>query len=127
MTIEIPIKKLKSFFSERKEINTAIVFGSFAKGRMHADSDIDIAILLRRKIPDVFDHQAKLSIDLEHLMGREVDVIILNTASPHLAFRATREGKIIYQRDQRIWSQFIVRNLRENEDMEILYRKVSRG
>ena len=38
--------------SRRPEIQAAYIFGSVAHGRTHPDSDIDIAVLLGRRIPD---------------------------------------------------------------------------
>jgi len=45
--------------SKKYQIESAILFGSYAKGTYHADSDIDIAIILK-KIDDVIDMQIEL-------------------------------------------------------------------
>lgn len=41
------------------DISRAIMFGSFAKGTFHADSDIDIAIVIKN-IDDIIDTQIDL-------------------------------------------------------------------
>lgn len=124
----ISVHKLALFFQKRKEIHTAFIYGSFAKNRVRPTSDMDIAILITKIPQNDFEYKTKLSLELEHLCGREIDLLILNTASPHIAFRAIKEGKMICQKKNRaLWNQFVVRIVQMNEDMEILYRKVGRG
>lgn len=45
--------------SKKYKIENAILFGSFVKGTNHADSDIDIAIVIRT-VDDIFDLQIEL-------------------------------------------------------------------
>lgn len=123
----LPLKKLEHFFSSRPEIDTALLYGSFAKGRVRPSSDVDIAVLLGAKQQDDLNYLAKLSVALQEICPREVEVISLNQASPHLAFRAIQEGKIIFQRNRARWIRFVVKTISMNEDLEILYRKVGRG
>lgn len=49
------------------------VFGSFARGTAHGNSDIDFLIALEPE-RDLFDLIA-IELDLEALLGREVDVL----------------------------------------------------
>ncbi len=42
-------KKFMSAVSANYSVQTAYLFGSFAKGNAHADSDIDVAIILNQK------------------------------------------------------------------------------
>ena len=125
---KLPIKKLTELFVKRQEIHTVLVYGSVAKARVRQSSDIDFAILLSEKPKDGFVYASKLGAVLEDQCGRETDILILNSASPHIAFRAIKEGKMIYQKKNRsLWNAFVVKTISMNEDMEILYRKVSRG
>ena len=123
----LPISHLKKFFQQRSEIHTALIYGSYAKNRLKKDSDIDFAIFLKHS-PKNIDYQLSLSLALDKICHRETDILILNMASPHIAFRAIREGKIIFQRkDRSPWSRFVVKTINMNEDMELLYRKVRHG
>ncbi|MBN2682546.1 MAG: nucleotidyltransferase domain-containing protein [Bacteroidales bacterium] len=56
--IKIARKYVESI-SKKYEIEKAILFGSFAKGTNHPDSDIDIAIVFKNE-EDIFDLQIKL-------------------------------------------------------------------
>ena len=122
------LKKLRAFFSRKKGIHTALLFGSFATNRVRPSSDVDIAVLLEKGVEMPWGDQAKMSLKLDGICHREVDLVILNTAAPHLAFRAIREGKILFQKKNHLfWNQFVVRTFSMNEDMKILYAKVGRG
>ena len=52
-------KKYIEFISSKYNIESAMLFGSFAKGNFHDDSDIDVAIVIKN-IHDVFDTQVEL-------------------------------------------------------------------
>jgi len=56
--------------SKKYELASAFVFGSYAKGNYRADSDIDVAVILKNA-PNLFDAQ----IDLLH-MRRDEDLQI---------------------------------------------------
>ncbi len=45
--------------SEKYVISQAVLFGSFAKGTNHADSDIDVALVMVG-VADIFDAQVEL-------------------------------------------------------------------
>ncbi len=48
-----------SFLQDKYDIQSAILFGSYAKGTHHEDSDIDIAIVLKQ-VNDIIDTQIAL-------------------------------------------------------------------
>lgn len=58
------------FIKNKYDVQSALLFGSFAKGTFHDDSDIDIAIILKH-VNDIIDTQ----IDLMKLR-RNIDLRI---------------------------------------------------
>ena len=56
--IEIAIRYLDSL-KGKFDIQSALLFGSYAKGTHHEDSDIDIAIVLKH-VNDIIDAQIEL-------------------------------------------------------------------
>ncbi len=52
-------RKYIDFLQNRFEIQRTMLFGSYAKGTYHEDSDIDIAIVLKQ-VDDIIDTQAEL-------------------------------------------------------------------
>ena len=54
------VKKYITFLKENKfNIQKAYIFGSYAKGSFHEDSDIDLAIIMSN-LPDTFNMQVQL-------------------------------------------------------------------
>lgn len=94
---------LQTFFeTERPEgVVSAYLFGSFAEGREHRESDVDLAVFLDRRIltsrRDRFEKRVELGSCLIHALGRnEIDILVLNEAPPLLARRVLREGIRVY-------------------------------
>jgi predicted nucleotidyltransferase len=48
-----------NFLEDKYDIRNALLFGSYAKGNYHDNSDIDIAIILNH-VNDIFDTQVEL-------------------------------------------------------------------
>jgi predicted nucleotidyltransferase len=73
----------------RHGIRLLVRFGSTVTGREHAQSDLDLAVLLERAPESLAEH-ADLVADLQALFpGREVDVAIINRADPLFLKRIT--------------------------------------
>lgn len=86
------MEKLKKFFEEKEKIIMAFLFGSFAKGKNWKNSDVDIAVYLK----DYSENEIiKLWNELEDLLKKDVDLIILNTCKPLIAWEALRGEKIL--------------------------------
>ena len=82
---------------------SAYVFGSIAEDRAHRESDVDVGVLLdRSRYPDDasrFEAQVQLRRHLSPAtIGREVDLVVLNDASPVLARRIVA-GERVYCAD----------------------------
>ncbi len=97
--------------SHRREIQAAYVFGSGATGRVRADSDLDIAVLIdRRAVSDSLDYRLKLMADLGSALRRsDIDLVILNDASPLLVHRILSRGKLVFERSASARVRFQVR------------------
>lgn len=77
-----------------------LVFGSTARGHARAASDLDVAIGLASHVE--LDPLAigRLVSDLERASGRTVDLVLLDEAPPALAYRAFRDGVVVFVRDR---------------------------
>ncbi len=73
------------------------LFGSVARNRAHRDSDVDVGVLLDRRIHprpvDRFEVQLRLTTALQAAAGRPVDLVVLNDAPPHLCRHVMCEGR----------------------------------
>jgi predicted nucleotidyltransferase len=94
---------LHAAFSAVPGIVSAYVFGSAARGELHRDSDVDVGVLLDRSQYSTasarFEARLRLIALLRRPARRDVDVVILNDAPPHLARRIMWEGRSVVVND----------------------------
>jgi predicted nucleotidyltransferase len=98
------LRELRGFFSDHREVRFAYLFGSLAKGTRNALSDVDIAVFLDNEALTSqaypYGYRAYLSTELmNHLREKQVDVVILNQATPLLRFQVVRYGLPVYEVD----------------------------
>ena len=101
--------QLTSLF-DSSDVVLAYLFGSEAKGATNRESDIDIAVLLSDRVPQAEYGQrlVDLNTELIGIFQRDaIDVALLNSAPPLLAFQVVRHGVVIYDPDQRYVSFYI--------------------
>jgi len=118
MTNDI-VKKIKEAVVPELELMkglaAAYLFGSSVKGKMTERSDIDIALLFfdyDRDDIDKLDIMARLS----SVTGRDVDLVILNDASPLIYHEILISGRMIFERNRHCRIQREVINRRLYED-----------
>ena len=77
----------------------AWLFGSFARGEETPRSDVDILFVPDRsdKPFTLFTHGGML-MDLQELLGREVDLVEEGSLRPYAAETANRDKILIYER-----------------------------
>lgn len=81
-----------------KEVVFAYIFGSLASGRIHRQSDIDLAVYLddfRGSLDDKLSFFGKVNAALD----REVDVIFLNDADIIITMQILANGELIINND----------------------------
>jgi len=78
----------------------ALVFGSAARGSAHANSDLDVAVGLMPGVMLTPLDLGTLCSDLEAAAGRVVDLVLLDEATPALAYRIFRHGTTVLERDR---------------------------
>ena len=76
----------------------AYLFGSSARGTATEASDVDLAVYVAQDLALI--DEARLQTDLGAALGREVDLVILNSAPLWLQFRILGEGAIVFSRDE---------------------------
>jgi len=105
----------------RYPVVAAYLFGSQATGETTPLSDVDVAVLLDARTPNPGEVQVMLMSDLMGVLRRnDVDVVILNSASPLLKQRAVTRGRLLYCSDEAARSEFEVATRREYLDTEPL-------
>jgi len=110
---------------------SAYLFGSVAENRAHAESDIDVGVLLRRdKYPTATD-RFRARVELSASLARElkhdpVDVVILNDAPPLLGRRIVTTGTRVFCADQEEDHAFVRDVQLRAADLEPFLRRTAR-
>jgi len=79
-------------------------FGSTTDGTAHADSDLDLAVLARRPLPnlDRWDLQEELAVQ----MGRDVDLVDLRSASTVMQAQVIDTADLLAEADRTARQEF---------------------
>ena len=98
MSTEI-MKKIIADYFKTQPVLKAWLFGSFARGEETPRSDVDIRFEPDRsgKPFTLFTHGGML-MDLQELLGREVDLVEEGALRPYAAETANRDKILIYER-----------------------------
>lgn len=111
-------KKLIDILQADTEIAAAILFGSQAKGNTTQESDIDLALLYDKKsIPKPLD-LLQFRQQLSDSMMQEVDIVLLNDASPIIAMQAVKNGIPLLIRDPKSYELFEIKLITEYADVK---------
>jgi predicted nucleotidyltransferase len=109
----------------------AYLFGSVAENRAHAESDVDVAVLLDRRLYEGAREQFDARLRLIGTLGRvtvprNVDLVVLNDAPPTLARAIVTHGRRIFCRDEQAAHAHLRDVLLRAADMEPFLRRTRR-
>jgi predicted nucleotidyltransferase len=107
---------LETYFKNVQGVALVFLFGSTATNRAHRKSDVDIGVLFKTR-PRI-QHIIRLRDDLISLLRREVDLSVLNEASPILKMQVLKNGTLVYAGDKRQFSQFFVDTVNQYDDLK---------
>ena len=113
-------QKLKQFFEKDKEVEFAFIFGSQVSGKINSESDIDIAVYLdKNKIKDYFEKRVSLITNLEAILKKRIDLIVLNEIkSIFFKFVIIKEGKLVFEKNHSKRVDFELRVMQEYYDFQ---------
>ncbi|MFQ5713446.1 MAG: nucleotidyltransferase domain-containing protein [Candidatus Scalinduaceae bacterium] len=116
-------KVLKEYFKTRKYIAFAFLFGSQARGKATKLSDVDIAVYFypEKRHPIEYEEEVfyegedKIWADLERILKREVELLVLNRVSATVSASAIRGIPLVIN-DWGLFLDFMDTVTREAED-----------
>jgi len=111
---ETKVQILRDYFCKRDDVAFAFLFGSAAKGRIRKEGDVDIAVyfipgkeieweVLNKR----YEGENRIGLDVERLLNKDVDLIVLNRAAAVLADEIIRKGKAIVIKDRCMFMDFL--------------------
>ncbi|MBU2109999.1 DUF86 domain-containing protein [Patescibacteria group bacterium] len=109
------IQDLREYIEKREDILMAFVFGSQVKGTTTLESDFDIAVYFKPKTgvleyeDDIFyEGETEIWNDLEKMVERRVDFVVLNRVPAILSFPIINKGIAIIIKDRSIYLKFLL-------------------
>ena len=85
---------LRKVFQGYPEILAVYLFGSHATGRLHLESDLDLALVPAN--PTAHARKLDIQTDLARSGFCEVSLVFLDTADTVLRFEAVRHNRLLY-------------------------------
>ena len=115
------VDRAVGWLDEQFGLDALWLFGSRARDTARAESDIDLAALFHRRPTAIqlLDARAELAI----LIGREVDLVDLERASPVLAMQVLRHGRLLLNRDPARSQRVAAALPSRYEDLKIIRRE----
>lgn len=101
-----------------------LVFGSSVAGTTTPASDVDIALLLDRPGVDDASDVGAVASDIEETVGRDVDLVVLDRASPVIVMEVLRGGRLVRCAKPDALERFTVRTLTDYADLKITRRPI---
>ena len=116
---------LAGLFETMPEVQTVFLFGSYGTVYQTPLSDIDFAVYYNRE-QTLKDEAALLNRLAIALDTDQVDLVNLNKAYLVLRFRVINEGRIVFERNPVVTSDFIENVIRYYQDFAITMNKFYR-
>lgn len=109
------IAQVKKILGEESDLKLAILYGSAATGKMRADSDVDIALLLDH--PLGAERKMELLSRLERELQRDVDLVDLFALSGTILKQVLSKGRVLVQTQPEALTGLIQRMIYNQADM----------
>ena len=113
---------------DKHQVIAAYFFGSRVEGTASEDSDYDFAVLVDNCYFRDDDNTLimELAEEMQVLLGKEVDLVVLNRASIEFRFLVIKHGRLIFSADEEQRTDFedvVIRDYLDFKPFLELYRK----
>jgi hypothetical protein len=115
------LENLRQSASSIPEIRLAVLFGSTARGTATRRSDVDLGISVE---PDTSAVRRRATVELERAAGRSLDIVFLEDAPPLLRFEISKDGVLLFQNEDHLWTDFKARAMVEWWDWKPFAKRI---
>ena len=116
------LEQIKSFATGRHDVVALYLFGSEATGRSRKQSDVDLAIMVSRRFGGF--ERVEVETKLSTLLGRDVELVVFNNATPLLQHQILKYGTLIYESDPKERVRREVTARYDYLDSQFMYKEV---
>lgn len=124
LKMKLDLSKIKNVFFQHN-VELAYLFGSQARAKITPLSDVDFAVRFNVQVSpqDYGDFQAKIISELMLILKRsDIDVVVLNNATPLMKFMVINQGEIVFCYNNQARVKFEVEARREYFETEPIRR-----
>jgi uncharacterized protein len=123
---------INAYFRTKPEIAAVYLFGSFAQGKQHASSDLDLAILFKdhHQHPRCVAAAQRLDrylVELSRLLRKDPHLVTMNTAGEILLKQIFSKGRCILVNDPKALSLFTMAAYARIADFMYHYTSMKKG
>jgi predicted nucleotidyltransferase len=104
----IILENAQEFLISKNNPSYIIVFGSFANGKTHKESDIDLAFYPKERLLSSFE-VFRLAQELADILKMDVDLVDITQAFAVFQAQIFSTGKVIYSNDETLRMNFEMR------------------
>jgi predicted nucleotidyltransferase len=119
------ISRIAEVLANGPPVRLAILFGSGARDALRPTSDVDVGVLFADEAPSLGEELA-LTARLSSAIGREVDLVRLDTAPALVRWEAARSAVLIHESPVREFADFVAKAALEHADMAPLLERSAR-
>ena len=119
--LETIANQTRPVFDAYPSIELSVLFGSVAMGNARAESDLDIAVLLRRDASLSLMDELQLQHELSVATGLEVDLVRLDLTNPLVKQQVARHGAPLLERVPGAFGRFSADAMLEYLDLLPLF------
>ena len=118
--------QITNYLKQYDDIEFALIFGSFASGKVGSKSDLDLAIFSKESLDLLL--LGKMIVDLEKITEFKIDLLELKDIykkNPLLAYQIVTNCKLLFSKDENIFSEFKRKSFLSYFDTEKLRKSVN--
>lgn len=115
------LERLRQAAASLPEVRLAVLFGSMARGQATRRSDVDLGVSVE---PDTSAVRRRATVELERAVGRSLDIVFLEDAPPLLRFEISKDGVLLFQNEDHLWTDFKARAMVEWWDWKPLAKRI---
>lgn len=127
--IKEKLESVKQYLISNFECEAILLFGSYARNSQNAESDVDLAIKVKKEIQpkELFEIKRKL----EDIFEKDVDLIDLNNTQDGIRYEILMNGITIYVKDDLKFELYKLDMYREylelNESRKTIIDNIKKG
>jgi len=126
---EYVINSIKEYLLQDNDIIAIVLFGSYARKTENVNSDIDIAIKIKREISK--KEKFNLQLKLEELVNKDIDLLNLDELDDGVKYEVLINGETLYAKDEFQFELYKLRMYKEylelNESRAKILENLKKG